>query len=288
MKVGIIGAGVVGLTIACQFEKNSIPFLIFQRKKTCVTCTGKFMGEAFQIQRDRFITQQDIDEEQKFDLLIIAVKRYDSYSASKICASFLGKQGVVLSLQNGVDVKNEYFPFPNQVFHAPIFISANQDDCCFNINSIPKIVLDEKKLNPYGALFEKAGIKVIATKKPNESVVRKMIFVSSFSGICTLFNIDVAELKHNPAYLDLYKKALSEAASVFKKERITFEGNLISEFTDMLELLPDNFKPSMTLDFFSGRRTELNWLSGAIRKLGEKHNIKTPIHNRIFKGLEAH
>ena len=42
----------------------------------------------------------------------------------------------------------------------------------------------------------------------------------------------------------------------------------------------------MQMDLESGRRLELDWLSGAVARFGDELGVPTPIHQSIYSALE--
>ena len=51
------------------------------------------------------------------------------------------------------------------------------------------------------------------------------------------------------------------------------------------ESLPPQTRASMTHDLDHGRRLELDWLSGAVHRLGLAHGVHTPAHSAVYRGL---
>jgi 2-dehydropantoate 2-reductase len=41
----------------------------------------------------------------------------------------------------------------------------------------------------------------------------------------------------------------------------------------------------MTHDLVNGRRLELEWLSGAIHRMGQASGVDTPAHSAVYRGL---
>lgn len=49
--------------------------------------------------------------------------------------------------------------------------------------------------------------------------------------------------------------------------------------------LPDAMKASMLMDLERGKRLELEWLSGAVCRLGRQSGVETPLHCFIQAAL---
>ena len=47
-------------------------------------------------------------------------------------------------------------------------------------------------------------------------------------------------------------------------------------------------KASLAVDLERGRRLEVEWLSGAVHRLGAEAGVPTPIHSTIYAALRPH
>ena len=53
----------------------------------------------------------------------------------------------------------------------------------------------------------------------------------------------------------------------------------------MMHRLPDAMKSSMLMDLERGNRLELEWLSGAVCRLGREAGVDTPVHRVVLAAL---
>ena len=47
-------------------------------------------------------------------------------------------------------------------------------------------------------------------------------------------------------------------------------------------------KASLAVDLEHGRRLEVEWLSGAVHRLGAQMRVPTPIHSTVYAALRPH
>jgi len=52
--------------------------------------------------------------------------------------------------------------------------------------------------------------------------------------------------------------------------------------------MPPENKSSMLIDVEAGRRLELDWLSGAVARIGDELGVPTPIHHFIYAALKLY
>ena len=52
-----------------------------------------------------------------------------------------------------------------------------------------------------------------------------------------------------------------------------------------VDTLPAGGRPSMAQDLLRGTRLELDWLSGAVVRRGERAGLPTPVHRTLYAAL---
>ena len=61
--------------------------------------------------------------------------------------------------------------------------------------------------------------------------------------------------------------------------------NAADDIVKLIGTLPDTMKASMLMDLERGKRLELEWLSGAVCRLGRETGIDTPVHRVVLAAL---
>ncbi len=87
---------------------------------------------------------------------------------------------------------------------------------------------------------------------------------------------------------DLAVKMLEEGLAVAKADGYDFGENAVERFAGYLDK-GGAHKPSMLIDVENKRKTEVDFLSGAIVGYGERYGIQTPANNSLtclIKSLE--
>lgn len=284
-KVGVLGAGTVGLTFAACFESRGVDYKILAKKIPDNPVEAFIHSHLIILPQDRFISIYDENLSKDFDLIVSTVKRYDLSESVTMCDALLKLGGSVLSVQNGIYVREEYGTLSPRVIHAPIFLVSEITNKNIMIHKIPEIVLPININHQINSLLVDSGIKAVKSPDIDCSIWKKIIFVSSISGICSLFDADVKGIKLNQEYSAMFQNAVFEAVHVATKEGILFETDAWNDAIISFENLPAHFRPSMAYDFIHRRRSEVNWLSGIISHLGKIKSVPVPTHDRIFETL---
>ena len=72
--------------------------------------------------------------------------------------------------------------------------------------------------------------------------------------------------------------AVRETAAVASARDVQLGEEDIEKTFGFMQAMPDTMKSSMLMDLERGRRLELEWLSGAVCRLGGEAGVETPVH----------
>jgi 2-dehydropantoate 2-reductase len=128
-----------------------------------------------------------------------------------------------------------------------------------------------------------AGLKTEESKDIKKHVWEKTILNSALCSICSMTHQNMKEAMEFPHSRSLAVKMLEEGLQVAKADGYDFGPEALSKFTAYLEK-GGAHKPSMLIDVENKRPTEVDFMSGAIARYGEKYKIPTPV-NSTFTNL---
>jgi 2-dehydropantoate 2-reductase len=119
-------------------------------------------------------------------------------------------------------------------------------------------------------------------------VWNKTILNSALCSICALTGQTMKEAMALESSRSLAVKVLEEGLAVAKADGYDFGEDALDRFTGYLEK-GGAHKPSMLIDVENRRRTEVDFLTGAIVRYGERYGVGTPVNNvltYLLKSLE--
>ena len=114
-------------------------------------------------------------------------------------------------------------------------------------------------------------------------VWEKVILNSALCSVCALTGQTMKGAMEFEFSRDLAVKVLEEGLKVAKVDGYDFGEGAVERFTGYLEK-GGAHKPSMLVDVENGRRTEVDFLSGAIVGYGRRYGVETPV-NMVLTGL---
>jgi 2-dehydropantoate 2-reductase len=203
------------------------------------------------------------------------------------------KPGTALvTLQNGVEAPGivaKYFGVENAV-GATIVTSARIESPGLIVHEGAnlKVVMDERNLIAceFAAIANKSGISCELSSDMEASLWKKIIRLASVSGITCLTRKPFGWTNRNPEALAFLRSLIEEAYQVALARGVRLPETTVQDSFDGLASHGfDNFKPSMLVDLERGKRLEVNYLSGAVSRLGKEKSIPTPCSDAVVVAL---
>jgi 2-dehydropantoate 2-reductase len=229
------------------------------------------------------------------DIVLFATKLYDTESAGELCKSFIGEDTAVISLLNGVDSEEQLSRILGQqhVVGGVARISAEIAEPGVIKHHSPFASIEFGELNgkqsdrlkKFHAVAEAANIDSKLSEDIHAAIWLKFVLLSAFSAITSLTRLPAGPIHKNPQCTELMDSAARETVAVARARGIQLTDSAVEAVIKMLHALPETMKSSMLMDLERGNRLELEWLSGAVCRLGHEAGVDTPIHRVVLAAL---
>ena len=232
------------------------------------------------------------------DLIVVAVKLWDSESAAQALRPMVSTETAVLSLQNGVD-KDEVLSkavggghVVGGVTHIGAVIA--EPGVIQHTGKLARVTVGELDGSRSGRIeriaeaFRGAGVETIVSDDIRRVTWEKFVFLTALSGLTALTRRPVGDVRGHPATRALLLEALKETAAVARAEGAKLDESFAQKQLDNIDRLPAAMTSSMAQDLARGNRLELEWLSGAVVRRAQKHGLAVPAHQAIHAGLVLH
>jgi 2-dehydropantoate 2-reductase len=227
------------------------------------------------------------------DLILFTVKLYDSEPAAASLAPLIGPSSRIITLQNGVDSIEilSRFISPDKLVGGAIYLSA--------FISRPGLIS-----NPGGArrvLVGGAGDPVVeALKTACDGAVGidckivsdiwpelwdKFVTLCAFSGATALMRSGIGDILADEEARTFLQQLRDEGMAVAAAFGNPMTDGFADRATALWESLPPATRSSMASDLANGKRLELEWLSGCMHALGQRHGVPTPAHTAVYRTL---
>ena len=302
-KIGIIGMGPIGSTLATHLQEAGIEVAICDVDKIKMN-----LAKTEGIILDGVIKKKtlfknifsSVAELESFnpDLLIVSVKTTHLSSVMKEIVKFSNKETGVVCAMNGIDVEQmisevigESRTFRMVINFAGNLTAPNITKVTFfnppnyiaSMDDSRKVEADEISKALSSVSLETV---MIDSFKMLKSVWEKTILNSSLSALCAVGRMTIKEAMSNPDTVELAEQIIEEAVEVAKAEKILFEDDFIRKCLRYLHKAGNHF-PSLAVDLLNNRPTEIDFLNGKIVEYGKKHYIRTSLNLTFTNMVKA-
>lgn len=237
-----------------------------------------------------------------FDLVIVAVKSYDTSAAAKAVAPLLDNATLVCSYQNGLGNAEriaEVIGWPRTFGARVIYGVRIPEPGCAEITVIaqptalgvyhPETPVDRVKA--IAAAMNEAGSPTIFTEKIATLLWGKVAYNCALNPLSALLNVPYGVLSETEHTLSIMREIVAEFYAVGNAMSIPLEPATVDEYMDLLVnvLIPPTAAhyPSMHADFLHKRRTEIDALNGIICCYGDEHGVPCPTNYMLTRLVRA-
>lgn len=224
------------------------------------------------------------------DVVFFAVKLYDTESALPLLPPLIGQETVVIPFQNGVEsveMLASAIDRDHLAAGASWVQAAIAEPGVIRHMALDRIIfgeLDGKRTPRLERLLtacRDAGVSPTLSEQIHVEVWTKFVHLSVFSGMTAVTRCPIGPLRDDADLAAMWQAALIEAIAVARAKGIDLPRTLMDELLSLVQQLPAQASSSMLGDLERCRRLELPWLSGAVVRMGDALDIKTPIHRFI-------
>ena len=297
MKIAVVGPGALGCLIAGFLKSkagedvwllDNLPERAKKISESGIRIEGISGNHTVKI--DATADTKDIGP---VDLVVICVKSYSTEDACKEIKDLVVENTSVLTLQNGignVQILNDYFGADKVIAgvtnHGSTLLGvghvrhAGKGDTIIG-KSDGKL---SGELKNVAAVFTKAGFPAKISKDIDSVIWSKLIInigINALTAITRLNNGRLIEYEESRALL---RSAVQEAAKIVKRKRIKLAyDDPIQKVESVCKATANNVS-SMLQDVLNKKRTEIDFINGAIVRQGKALGIPTPM-NEILTNL---
>ncbi|MCB5713381.1 ketopantoate reductase family protein [Lactonifactor longoviformis] len=306
MKIGILGAGAMGSLVGAHLMKGGAEVYFvdpYVKHMQAVEREGLHMELEEQEEETVKITMavSDASKAGTCDLVILLVKGMNTKSSIEANRELFGEDTVVISLQNGlgnVDILKEFFP-TGQIGYGVLKASATLR-APGRIAGRVKFPYSPKgvwfspleKDTPYRHLFEEMekilerGGFPAALSEQTEAIMWDKLFINIlYNAPCALVQLAGEDFMRHEEGRKLLKELAREVCEVASARGVPMDPEEYwkKERENMAQVpLNEHHFTSTVLDVFKQRKTEVEFLNGAVCREGKKYGIPTPYNEAVY------
>lgn len=232
------------------------------------------------------------------ETILFLVKLYDTESAARQMAPLIGPDTSVLSFQNGIEGWERIGEIVGmeRVIAGTAFIPADirAPGIVRHNGPFARLTIGEftgevtQRCTSLRDAFTGAGVEITVVDDIQIRIWEKFIVLSALSAITTLTRLPLGAILNDPLCTDLFTAAIMETYMVGKAAHPDLPETSVETALERVHGFPKHMRASMLDDLERGKKLELDDLSGAVVRLGEKYGVETPVHRTTLQALHPY
>jgi 2-dehydropantoate 2-reductase len=301
MRIAVVGAGAVGGYFGALLARagHDVTFLARGAQLAALRTRGlRLTGPRGEVTVEGCLASDDPADLGTADVVLFCVKLYDTEAAARTIAPLMRNGGVCISLQNGVDAQDRLAAIlgPAQVMGGIANMSGVilEPGVIRYTSAMSSILFGEAdgasspRALAFQAACEQSGFAATVSPDVRAAQWTKFTGLATNAALSCVVRQPAGIIYHDPDLVELTRRALDEVASVARARGIRIPDDVVESNLQRMQGFPADMYASMYHDLRSGRRLELESLSGLVVRSGRELGVATPVHEFAYAVLKPY
>jgi 2-dehydropantoate 2-reductase len=232
------------------------------------------------------------------DVVLFAVKLWDTESAAAQVRPLVAGGGVIVPFQNGVESVERIAAVvgAERVMGGVAQIAATiaepgviaHTGTMARLRFGPVLPGQQPAAERLLAACTAAGVEAELVPDVRLALWMKFVFLVALSGGTALARQPVGILRADPDLRSMLEAAMRETWQVGRAKGIALPDAFVAAQMRFLDGLPPEMRSSMQNDLAAGNRLEAPWLSGAVARMARECGIAAPVNATIYAALKPY
>lgn len=232
------------------------------------------------------------------DVVLFAVKGYDTEAAAERIRPLMGPASTVLCVQNGVDNEEKLGQAlgPEHVLAGVVHIlSTISAPGVIHQTAGPRTLkcgeLDgrpSERVRRIVEAFTRAGVKADASPHILVDLWEKFVLICAQGGVTALTQLGIGEILACRETAQFYRDVMDEIAAVSRAKGVPLAPDAVERTLAFVRTLHPEMRSSLAHDLAHGNRLEIESLMGAVIRYGSACGVPTPLNAAIYACLLPH
>lgn len=304
-RILIAGCGAIGSIFACFLRQagHDVTLLGRQPHLSAIASHGLYLdgiwGSHYAKNFELATTVADLAP--PYDVVLVAVKAYDTQAMVEAVAPLVNNDGLAVSLQNGLgnlEILAQAFG-PERSLGANVLVGAilsAPGRVTVTVQAAPIILgpleisdcVMMENIHAWAETFKSAMIPCETTVRILSYLWAKAFYNAPLNALGALLDVHYGVLGDEPELRSIMDRIIDEALEVATAKNVDCLWETAAEYRDFFyrHLVPATYdhRSSMLQDLQRGRRTEIDAINGQIWRYGEEVQVATP-YNEIMTRL---
>lgn len=230
------------------------------------------------------------------DLILFATKTYHTDTAAQAIKPMVGKETVVMPLQNGIDAAERIGAYVGKehLIGGVTWLSAaiEAPGVIGQYSQFRRVVIGEfdgkitARLKTIYEALQATGSTVEMSADILKVLWTKFVFISAISALGSLTRVSIGEYRQVPETREVLIEAIREVIAVAQARGVKLEKDVMETTLDFIDSATPDMKTSMQRDVEAGRLSELESMIGVVPQLSKQAGVSTPVMRLAYAVLK--
>jgi len=299
MRIAVMGAGGVGGYFGAKLAKagHEVAFIARGRHLAAMRERGLTVRSGSgEIQVEAPTVSDEPASLGAFDIVLFAVKLWDTESAAEAIRPLLTGGGLVIPFQNGVESIERIGAVvgTSHAMGGVAYIAATiaEPGVIAHTGQMARLrfgaVLREQEgaARSFLEVCMGAGIHAEQVADIRRALWEKFVFLSAMSGVTGATRQPIGVIRADPDLRAVLERAMREAVIVARARGIALPDAFVEQQLVFADGLPAEMKSSMLNDLLAGNRLEAPWLSGAVARMAKEAGLEAPVSATLYAAVK--
>jgi len=301
MRVAAMAAGAVGGYFGARLAAagHDVAFIARGAHRDAIRRDGLRIESALgDLHLKDINVTDDPSEVGPVDLVLFAVKLWDTEAAGEQTRPLVGAHTRVVTLQNGVDSVERLAPILGDAhtIGGATYVVTNiaKAGMIRHTGSIARVRCGRLDRRPDAILagyvdqMKRANIDITLAEDMLLDLWKKFVLLSGTSSITASTRQPLSVIRDDGDMRAFLFKLMHETLAVGRATGIVFPPEFPAELESAVKGFSPAMKASMANDLEAGNRLELDWLAGKVVALGRKYAVPTPAQEAVYAILKPY
>lgn len=294
MNIVIIGSGAMGLLFYSQLS-NLHRVSLLTRKQHMQPASVSVTAIDGTVQQHVY-NQAQIADIQQAECILFCVKSFDIVNAFTNTLPCIAKNSKIILMHNGMGVIEELsqqLSIENPVYallttQASLKISPTEIIHTGLGTSELGLVMNNdnnQQQNLLTNILSKSIPNLTLTTTIKQQQWQKLAINCAINALTAIHNVPNGSIAQQQ-FTQLLEQLVAEVIDIARAEKIILNESVLLQSILLVIEKTKNNSSSMREDVRNSRKTEINYINGYIKQLGQKHSIPTPINTQLYEKIK--
>jgi 2-dehydropantoate 2-reductase len=300
MQIAVMGAGGVGGYFGGRLAQagHDVSFVARGAHLAAMKARGLTLKSPLGDATVKVRATEDPAELGRADVVLFAVKLWDTESAAEQIRPLVASGGVVIPFQNGVESIERVGKVlgPERAMGGAAYIASRigepgvivQTGTMARLRFGPVLPSQNNMAEAFLAACKDAKIEAELTDDIVRVLWEKFVLLVSVSATTTVARSSVGVVRGDPDLRWLLETCMRETWVLGRKRGVALADDFVAQTLKFVDGLPAEMRASMAADLEAGGRLEAPWLSGAVARMSREAELEAPANRAVFAALKPY